>query len=151
MFGGGRNSSAVTGDLGLLLQPNFKILPGLRIGLAGQNVTEPDLGLSSVDRVPARYSVGVAYRQPSFPLFNPSVEYSRRNGRSLVGAAWEAWVAPEVLALRVGGNADEIGGGIGYQMDLFSKLRLKLDYALLWPLNVEGTNGSHRVSISTSF
>jgi hypothetical protein len=151
VFNGGRSSTALTGDIGLLLQPNFRLFPGLRFGFAGQNVTEPNLGLASTDRVPARYSLGVAYHHSAFPLFNPSVEVSKRHGRTLVAGAWEAWVAPEVLAVRFGGNADEFGGGIGYQFDLFGRLKMKLDYALIWPLNVQGTNGSHRVSITTSF
>lgn len=151
VFKGGRSSTALTGDVGLLLQPNFRLFPGLRFGFSGQNVTEPNLGLASTDKVPARYSLGVAYHHSAFPLFNPSVEISKRHGRTLVSGAWEAWVAPEVLAIRFGGNADELGGGLGYQFDLFSRLKLKLDYALIWPLNVQGTNGSHRVSISTSF
>jgi hypothetical protein len=151
VFSSGRTSSALTGDLGLLFQPNFRLMPGLRIGAAAQNFTEPDLGLQQTDRVPARYSLGVAYSQPSYPLFNPSVEISKRDDRTLVSGAWEAWVSPETLALRFGGNADQLGGGIGYHFNLFSRLRFKLDYALLWPLNVEGTNGSHRVSITTSF
>ncbi len=151
VFKGGRSSTALTGDIGLLLQPNFRIFPGLRFGFAGQNVNSPNIGLAQTDRVPARYSLGVAYRHSAFPLFNPSVEVSKRHGRTLVSGSWEAWVAPEVLALRFGGNADELGGGIGYQFDLFSRLKMKLDYALIWPLNVQGTNGSHRVSITTSF
>ena len=151
VFSGGRDSTAITGDIGLLLQPNFRLMPGLRFGFAGQNVTRPNLGLASSDQVPARYSFGVAYHQPSFPLFNPAVEISHRGSRTMVAGSWEAWVSPEVLALRVGGNADELSGGIGYQFELFSKLRLKLDYALIWPLNVDGSSGSHRVSISTSF
>jgi len=151
VFSGGRSSTALTGDVGLLLQPHFRLFPGLRIGFAGQNLNEPNIGLDNTDRVPARYSLGVAYRHSAFPLFNPAVEVSRRNGRTLLAGSWEAWVAPDVLALRLGGNADELGGGIGYQFDLFTRLKMKVDYALIWPLNVQGTNGSHRVSITTSF
>ncbi len=151
VFKGGRDSSAVTGDVGFLFQPNFSLLPGLRFGAAGQNVTSPNIGLAESDRVPARYSVGAAYRHSAFPLFNPSVELSRRNGRTLVAGGWEAWVAPDTLVLRVGGNADELAGGVGYQFDLFGRLKMKLDYALIWPLNVDGTNGTHRVSITSSF
>lgn len=151
VFSGGRDSSALTGDFGVIYQPRFRLAPGLRLGIAGQNVTDPNLGLQATDRVPARYSFGVAYHQPNLPLFNPAFEISHRGSRTMVAGSWEAWVSPEVLALRVGGNADELSGGIGYQFELFSKLRFKLDYALIWPLNVDGSSGSHRVSISTSF
>jgi hypothetical protein len=151
VFQGGRNSSAFTADFGVLLQPNFSLMPGLRFALTGQNVTSPNIGLAESDRVPARYSIGAAYRNSAFPLFNPTVELSRRDGRTLVAGGWEAWVAPETLALRIGGSQDELAAGMGYQFDLFGRMKMKLDYALIWPLNVDGTNGSHRVSISTAF
>lgn len=151
VFQGGRDSSAVTVDLGMLYQPNLSLLPGLRFGLAGQNITNPNIGLAETDRVPARYSLGAAYRHSAFPLFNPSVELARRDGRTMVAGGWEAWVAPDTLALRVGGSEDQLAGGIGYQFDLFGRLKMKLDYALIWPLNVDGTNGTHRVSITSSF
>lgn len=151
VFNGGRDSNAVTVDLGVMVRPNWAVLPGLKFGLAGQNLTEPDIGLHARDRVPIKLSFGVAYQDSSLPLINPAFEFSRRGGRTLLTGAWEAWVAKDVLALRVGANADELGGGIGYQFHLANKLTMRLDYGLIWPFNVDGTTGSHRVSISSSF
>jgi hypothetical protein len=151
VFKGGRDSSALTLDAGLLLRPQLALLPGLRFGAAAQNITRPNIGLSAEDRVPMKLSLGAAYQDPALPLLGPSLEVSRRGGRTLVGGGWEAWVAKDILAVRVGGNADEFGGGIGYKFQLFNKTAMQLDYGLLWPLNVEGTSGSHRVSISASF
>ncbi len=151
VFAGGRDSTALTLDAGFMLRPHFALLPGLKFGLAGQNLTEPDIGLASSDRVPARTTLGIAYQDPRYRLFNPSLDVSRRRGRTTVSGGMESWLAKDTLAFRLGGNADEMGGGIGYQFQLFKGLILRLDYAVLWPLNVEGTNGSHRVSITTSF
>jgi hypothetical protein len=137
--------------MGLLLRPQLAAVPGLRFGAAAQNITQPNIGLATADRVPMRLSFGAAYQDPEMPLIGPAVEVSRRNGRTLIGGGWEAWVAQDILALRVGGNTDEFGGGIGYKFHLFSKTSMQLDYGLLWPLNVEGTSGSHRVSLSASF
>lgn len=150
VFQAGRNSSALTVDAGLLLRPQFPLLPGLRIGAAAQNITRPNIGLAAEDRVPLKLNFGVAYQDPELPLIGPSIEVSRRSGRTLIGAGWEAWVAQDTLAVRFGGNADEFGGGIGYKFKL-SKTQMLLDYGLLWPLNVDGTSGSHRVSISAKF
>jgi protein-L-isoaspartate O-methyltransferase len=94
---------------------------------------------------------GAAYQDPNLPLFGPAVEISQRSGRTLVTGAWETWVSKNTLAFRAGANADEIGGGVGYQFRLLSKMMMRFDYAILWPLNIDGTNGSHRVSISASF
>lgn len=151
VFRGGSESNAVTVDLGLLYHPNLTSLPGLKLGLAGQNLTEPDMGLHATDRVPARYALGLAYSDPSMPLVNPSVEFSRRDGRNLVSGGWESYVAKNTLVLRLGGNADQVTGGMGYKFSLFRAMDLRLDYAILWPFNVDGSNGSHRVSITSSF
>jgi hypothetical protein len=151
VFRAGRTSSAVTLDLGVLYHPHFVALPGLKFGAAAQNITQPNIGLDSTDRVPARYSVGVSYQDPQVRLFNPSLDISHRLGRTIVSGAFESWVAKDVLALRFGGNRDQLAGGIGYQFRLFGKTAMRLDYAILWPLYVDGTNGSHRVSITTSF
>lgn len=150
VFKGGRDSGAPTLDLGIIYKPNLRILPGLKVGLAGQNLTEPDIGLAQTDRVPMKLSLGVAYQDPAFRLFTPTLELSRRRGRTLFTAGVESWLAKEVLAVRVGGNEDEIGGGIGYQFKL-GKTQMRLDYGLLVPLEVNDTNGSHRLSISAAF
>jgi hypothetical protein len=151
VFSVGADSNAVTFDLGFLVQPNFSSLPGLKIGLAGQNLTEPNIGLATTDRVPSKIALGVAYQDPAMPLVNPSVEISRRDGRNVVSGAFESLIAKNTLALRMGGNEDQIGAGVGYKFSLFRSLDLRLDYALIWPFKVEGTNGTHRISITSSF
>lgn len=151
VFQGGRDAGAATADIGLMAHPRFTYLPGLKIGLSAQNITEPDLGLAATDRVPARYTVGLAYQDPRFKFFTPSLDVSRRNGRTLVSAGWEGSFVNDTLAFRLGGNEDQFAAGMGYQFDLFTSLTMRLDYALLWPFDVAGTNGSHRVSISTNF
>jgi len=151
VFRGGRDSNAYTGDLGLLVLPNFSAVPGLRFGISAQNITEPDIGLLASDKVPARYTFGVAYSDNQLRWFNPSLDIARRNSRTTVSAGWESYFFDDIFALRFGGNEDSLAGGVGYEFSLFRGLSLKLDYSLLWPLNVEGTNGSHRMSITTKF
>jgi len=151
VFNSGATSSAGTVDLGIMYRPNWELLPGFKFGMAGQNLTEPNIGLATVDRVPLKLSVGVAYQDPALRLFNPALEISRRRGRTLVTGAWESWLAKDVFALRAGVNSDEMGGGIGYKFRLSSKTVMRLDYGLIWPFNVSGTSGSHRVSITVAF
>lgn len=151
VFRAGAESNALAVDLGFLYHPNMSRLPGLKLGLVGQNLNKPDIGLSSTDRVPSRYALGLAYQDPSMPLVNPSLEISRRDGKNKVSGAWESLLAKNTLALRIGGNDDQITGGMGYQFSLLRRMNLRLDYAIIWPFNVEGSNGSHRVSITSSF
>jgi len=151
VFRGGSGADAVTVDVGLMYRPHFLIFPGLKFGAAILNVTEPDIGLSSEDRVPARYSLGVAYQDRSVRWLNPAIEISKRDDRTILAAAYEGWFMKDSFAIRFGGNEDQLGGGFGYQFRAGSRLILRLDYAILWPLDVEGTDGSHRISITTNF
>lgn len=151
VFKGGQGSNAYTFDLGFMYKPNFLVMPGLKLGLALQNITRPDMGLHETDRVPSKYTLGIAYQDRRYRLFNPALDISRREGRTLASLAWEGWMAKDTLALRLGGNQDEIGGGMGYQFRLFDQTILRFDYSLLWPLNVDQTNGNHRVSITMNF
>lgn len=151
VFREGHDSAALTGDIGMLVRPQLPSLPGLKAAVVVQNVTEPDIGLSVTDRVPARYSLALAYQDAKLPFVNPAIEVSRRKGRTMISAAWEAWISPDTLAVRVGGSSDEMGGGIGYQFQLFKAIAMRLDYAILWPLNLDESNGSHRISITTAF
>ncbi len=150
VFAGGGESDAVTADLGVIVRPNFSLLPGLKFGFSGQNVTSPDIGLHETDRVPSRYALGIAYQDLKYQWFNPAIDVSRRNGETLIGAAWEGWFAKNALAMRVGGDRTQLAGGLGYQFLIRSTV-VRFDYAILWPLEIEGTNGSHRISLTTSF
>jgi hypothetical protein len=151
VFQQGRDSGAMTGDLGLLFRPYFGSLPGLKIGFAAQNITEPNIGLQETDRVPARYTLAFAYQDPRYRLLNPAIDFTHRHGRTIIYGGIESWMLKDALSLRVGGNPDELGGGLGYQFRLFRQTLMRLDYAIIWPINVSGTNGSQRLSITTNF
>lgn len=151
VFENGNSADAFTADLGIIVRPNFNVLPGLKMGAAVQNVTEPDLGLAGTDRVPAKYTLGFAYQDRDFKLINPTMDISWRSGDTLWTAGCEGWFARNQFAYRVGGNEDNLAGGLGFQFRLFDGIFMRLDYSMIWPLNVEGTSGSHRISLTTSF
>ncbi len=151
VFQSGRKANAVAGDLGLMVRPNFALVPGLKFGFSAQNINRPDIGLAAKDRVPEKYTFGVAYQDLKFRLLNPALDVSRRNGRTLVTMAWEGWMMRDAFAFRLGGNEDNVGGGLGYQFRLFNGVFMRLDYSLLVPLEVEETNGDHRFSVTMNF
>jgi hypothetical protein len=151
VFQSGRDASAVAFDIGTILRPHFTTLPGLKFALTGQNINRPDMGLSGTDRVPEKYTFGVAYQDEKLIAFNPSLDISHRHGENIIAGGIESWLVRDTLALRVGGDADQLGGGFGYQFNMSKNFHMRLDYGLIWPLNVTGTNGSHRVSITASF
>jgi hypothetical protein len=151
VFRSNRDSNALSADVGAIYRPDMKILPGLKVGANIQNINEPDMGLQTTDRVPARYTVGVAYQDLKYRWFNPALDISRRRGRTLVAGAWEGWFVKNTLAFRFGGDKTQLTGGMGYQFMILDSTVIRLDYAILWPLEIEDTNGSHRISLTTSF
>lgn len=151
VFRNGSSAGAFGADLGALVRPNFHVLPGLKFGLAVKNINEPDVGLASVDRVPREIHGGVAYQDNDLPYFTPTLDLGSRSGVTRVAAGWEGWFARNTVGLRLGGNLYEFGGGIGLQYPLFGRMVWRLDYSILAPFQVQGSNGTHRVSLSIDF
>jgi outer membrane protein OmpA-like peptidoglycan-associated protein len=82
----------------------------------------------------------------------PAVDVMYRNNQFDYFLGWENWFAKRTFALRAGGNADEADLGFGYVIDLGkSGVNLEIDYALLWPLQIQDTSGSHRISLTVRF
>ena len=52
VFQGGSSAGAMTVDAGILWKPEEGELQGWRVGLSGQNLTNPNVGLQTEDRVP---------------------------------------------------------------------------------------------------
>lgn len=150
VFSDGSDSSAVGFDLGAQWQFLPETLPGLRLGVVGHNVNEPDLGFLEDERVASDWRVGLALQNPQLLKFTPSLEASFRRGkRELLGGV-EGWLFENRLGLRGGANSREFGGGMSYRFAMGS-VGLQMDYTLLWPLYVDDTSGSHRLSLTARF
>jgi hypothetical protein len=63
---------------------------------------------------------------------------------------WEGWFLKNTVGLRAGGNNNEFGGGLSLQYPLMG-MTLRLDYSILMPFLVQGTNGNQRISLTADF
>ena len=130
------------------------------LGLVYKDVNQPDMGLGTQDLVPAELVIGakrsikqlggirnallamdVAYRN------QPAVKISDQVD---IRVGTEGWFFNKSFAARVGGDLSGLTGGFSIKRR-YSNLVFQLDYALLWPLNIQSTTGSHRMSISCGF
>jgi hypothetical protein len=150
VFSNGSSAGALGFDLGLLARPNMPVLPGLKLGLAVKNINEPNVGLASVDRVPREYRFGLAYQDESLPYFTPTFDLWSRSSVTTALGGWEGWFMKNTVGLRAGANSNEFGGGLSLQYPLLG-MNLRLDYSVLAPFLVQGSNGSHRISLTVDF
>jgi hypothetical protein len=97
VFADGRSASAVGFDLGAL----YSLFPGLKTGLAVQNLNRPDLGLASDDRLPLVTRWGVAYDNNELrvtaDLTRGAYLTGRNDHRFLLGAE-RRWLAAALRA-----------------------------------------------------
>jgi len=151
VFQNGSTSSAMTGDVGLLYKPDGGVLEGWRVGLAAQNITQPNVGFQEQDPVFLEWRLGFAYQSRLHPWIVPTMDFTRTNGVTGVNGGIECWLFHDALGLRAGGNNDEADAGISYYQALSKKFGFRLDYSFSAPFYVNGTNGTNRVQASVYF
>jgi hypothetical protein len=151
VFHSGSAKSAVGVDLGLQWEPAPNYFPGFRLAAEGRNVNSPDVGLSQSDRVPAEGRFGVVFEKSQLLAFTPVFEYIRRDGKNEVAGGLEKWFLKDTLAVRIGGNPNEADGGFSYVFNAAGGFSYRMDYSFAWPLYVDRTAGTHRLSLSVLF
>lgn len=150
VFAGGESADAFALDLGFLV--NFY---EESLGFSIKNINEPDVGLRTREVIHREYRAGFAYFIGNFWKIEEAlaaVDGSFRNDVFEYHIGWENWFAHRTVALRFGTNSDEVDMGFGYVQDLGATgISLEFNYALLWPLEIDDTTGSHRVSLTVRF
>ncbi|MFH1259310.1 MAG: PorV/PorQ family protein [Elusimicrobiota bacterium] len=126
-----------------------KFLQGLSAGLNLRNVIAPQINLKDErDVYPLDLNGGLAYK-----LFNDAltlaVDWEKIAGRSLSCRYGTEYLLNEFLALRLGINENELGGGVGLKWKDF-----QFDYALGYHNAIKGLDDlglSHRFNFSMRF
>lgn len=148
VFADGRSRQDVAVDLHAYMKDVSPRSPGLSLGLSLRGINRPDVGFLTQDKLPLETVLGLAYRWKNltFPL-----DVVVRDSDVTPQFGVESLHAGERLALRLGSDTHSVGTGLGYRIDRSRGLSLKFDYAFLWPLNIEGTSGSHRATLGVRF
>jgi len=160
VFKGGKSKSATTLDLGILIKPNISSMKGLSLGIVGKNLTEPDVGLKTEDKVPTEWRLGMAYRWGDFLILKrlrtdeliTALDISVRDEDTNYHMGIENWWAKSTLGTRFGMNMNEISIGLSYLNKTFPQtFNWQIDYSFIFPLTIEDTLGTHRVSLTARF
>ena len=144
-YGAKKGKSAVTADLGMLLTPS----EAFSCGISLKNITQPNIGLKTKDTVPLEAKAGVAYYISD--SFVTAVDVTSRDKDFNVHVGGEGWFADDVIGVRAGANMKEITFGFSLAPKLLSTADFQVDYALIWPLQIQETTGTHRISLTTMF
>ncbi len=171
VFANGTSAGNVTFDLGAL----YKIGHRVSLGIAGRNLTEPDVGLRSTDRVPSEFQGGAAWAFNPRWTFETDLAYKNAPERDFkskmeaaIGAEYRAWKAQRFGAVaRMGINRDfsadqkkafkNVTAGFTFESDLQNWLAIALDYAFLLNVNLAdgyselNQSGTHQIGISLLF
>lgn len=166
VFANGSSKWNVTGDVGILVKPNLRSIPGLGVGLVVKSFTQPDVGLKTKDAIPSDMHLGFSYSIPGFAIMNiakvenvvSTIEIGYRMqewGDTLnkmnCSAGCECWFLNKILGIRAGANIREATAGFSLNKGLTRHFGIRIDYAFIWPFYIQETCGSHRVSLVTKF
>ncbi|MBN1898188.1 MAG: hypothetical protein JW827_05385 [Spirochaetes bacterium] len=161
LFSGYKDPSMdITFDVGLMIRIFSQELKNFyNIGLSVLNLTQPDIGLKSEDRVPLEARLGAslplkeyAFMQKismSHPMFVVGMGY--RNNDINFNFGWENAFLNEVLFFRLGSTMFELTTGLGFQFKFKPKYNLFIDYAFAYPYKIEESLGKHTVSLRFRF
>lgn len=162
VFANGDTQNAFGIDLGCLVKFDSHNADDYNsLGISVFNINQPDIGLKQRDVIPLQIKGGFSYplsvRNNFFKSIHVnrsitliSISYININDVN-VHFGWENWFFKDLLSFRMGGNLNELGGGMGLKYSLKKPFEIHFNYAFLYPLKVRDTYGSHRASLSMRF
>lgn len=148
VFSGGSSRSAYALDAGV----SYSISAPLRAGLAVRNINSPNMGLSTVDRVPREIQGGLAYEFARYGLRTTGDVLYRNDG----SGSLRDYVVPSVgfekifyggaASLRLGVDSQGLGAGFGLALGAIG-----IDYAFVIKRNLSAGYGSHQLGLRYRF
>ena len=156
VFAGGDSKYAVTADIGLFGGAAVRGLPNpVMAGLSIKNLTQPDIGLKSEDKVPMEATAGASYEiKPGLKVAGDLSyrlqEWGKSSDKMNVRLGGEMWLMNRMLGIRAGGNFSDICLGLGFSYPM-NTVELQFDYGFVYPMQVSQTQGTHRLSLSLRY
>lgn len=157
----GTSCTGFTTDLGIHYKRNGRF----SLGFSAENLVPVDMGIEEEEIIPLNLRAGGAYKLGKFAMMGETllatdVTYRNRevNNKKDVNIhlGIESWFPGNLPAqagkfgLRIGGNLDEACAGLGWKFVL-GEIELQLDYAYVYPFEIEETGGTHRFATIIGF
>ena len=147
----GTSRNGITFDFSALCKATRKF----SIGLSAENLLPADVGLNVKENIPVNLRAGVAYKMDnpanlSMKLLSAlDVTYRAGDGTN-VRMGLEGWFFDDAVGARAGWNLTSATFGLSYRVTM-RRLETQIDYAFVYPISVQETYGSHRMSVSVRF
>ncbi|MBI3012160.1 MAG: hypothetical protein HYY63_00875 [Elusimicrobia bacterium] len=148
LFKDGSSKGVPAFDIHLYTKPDFEILNGFSFGVSLKSLNQPEIGFKDKEKLPQELAAGTVYEWKNLKI---PFDLTVRNSKMRPHAGTEIKFMQGEVAVRAGSDLDQLGGGLGYGKNLGSNYSLTVDYGFLWPLTVESTAGSHRVTLGIKF
>ncbi len=142
------NKSAFGLDVGVMA----KFFDKLKFGFSAKDINQPDVGIRHKDIVPCTLNLGLAYIHTlQIGKLTYTVDGSLRDKEYNVNLGVESILLDGSLALRAGINLTEISIGATYKFNISPSLIIETSYAFIWPIYIQETYGTHRLSLGIRF
>lgn len=151
VFAKGTSKSAFTADVGFFRKWDEHIFSGV----CAKNISSPDVGFLDADPVPMEIRAGTA---GSLKMIKPAEEMliscdlvmRDKDINACLGS--EMWFYDYTLAGRLGFNKNEASLGVSYVYNIaYSNFSIETHYSFTLPFYIEGSSGSHRLSLGFQF
>ena len=155
VFKNGNSCYNLTLDAGVLASFSVGTKKAVTAGLAIKNLTQPDVGLKTVDTVPMEITLGASYRMnetiiPAVDLTYRAQSWGNTEDKLTLHLGTETWFFNHILAARGGFSSSEFALGFGLNPPILES-RIRLDYSFIWPLEVQQTQGNHYLTLTVQF
>ena len=147
----GTSRKGVTLDLSALYYTG----DGLSLGFSAENLLPTNVGLTTEENIPVNLRGGLAYRIDNPGKLNIDLlsaldfTYRMEDGANIY-MGMEGWLFSNALGIRAGWNLTSATSGLSCRVAR-KWLEIQIDYAFVYPLSIQGTYGSHRMSMSIRF
>lgn len=151
LFAEKNSKSVMSFDSGILLKLN-----NFKFGFAVNDINSPDVGIKTEDKIFKTLKLGLSQ---SIFFDSKKIIYSIEAVKKKIyhyNVGIETWLFDEVLAIRFGTNGtkksiNEFSTGIGYIFNLTPKILLQISYAVVFPIQMRETYGTHRIAIEMKY
>ncbi|MFC1715443.1 hypothetical protein ACFL6S_17370 [Candidatus Poribacteria bacterium] len=147
----GTSRKGITFDLSAL----YYTRDGLSLGFSAENLLPTDVGLTTEENIPINLRGGIAYRVDnpgnlSIDLLSALDFTYRVEDKANIHMGMEGWLFGGTLGARAGWNLTSATFGLSCRA-IRKWLELQIDYAFVYPISIQETYGSHRMSMSLRF
>ncbi|MDI6640718.1 MAG: hypothetical protein QME68_00185 [Elusimicrobiota bacterium] len=122
------------------------------LGLSAKNITQPDIGLYSEEKIPIETTLGGLYKISGKNTSTFLLDVSYRNVEYNIKLGFEQSLHSEQIFLRTGINLYNFTTGVEFTLPTISwSFDIRISYTFLYPFYMSQTIGTHHAGFKILF